>query len=105
MLQRAAISPPPVRDVPPIVDGVLCSPRQPLDANTRPFMKPRFGHDVSGLRVRTDATASESARAVNALAYTVGHDVVFDAGKYAPHTRTDLENGGGGGGRVLSDCE
>ena len=30
------------------------------------------------------AAAAESARAVNAHAYTVGSDVVFDAGKYDP---------------------
>ena len=49
-------------------------------------MEPRFGYDFSRVRVHTDARATQSARAVNALAYTVGRDVVFDAGQYAPHT-------------------
>lgn len=49
-------------------------------------MEPHFGHDFSGVRVHTDAAAAESARAVNALAYTVGQHIVFDAGKYAPET-------------------
>jgi Domain of unknown function (DUF4157) len=49
-------------------------------------MEPRFGHDFSKVRVHTDAEAAESAQAVNALAYTVGRDVVFGAGQYAPQT-------------------
>jgi hypothetical protein len=47
---------------------------------------PGRGYDFSGVRVHTDARAAESARAVNALAYTVGRDVVFGAGRYAPET-------------------
>jgi len=66
--------------VPPIVHEVLRSPGQPLDAATRAFMEPRFGHDFGSVRVHTDVRAAESARAVNALAYTVGRDVVFGAG-------------------------
>ena len=54
-LQRAAINPSPVHDVPPIVHEVLRSPGQPLDAATRAFMEPRFGHDFS--RIPTYARA------------------------------------------------
>ncbi|MGH8559406.1 MAG: eCIS core domain-containing protein [Methylococcales bacterium] len=50
-------------------------------------MEPRFGHDFSRVRVHTDSRAAESALAVNALAYTVGRDVVFGTGQHAPHTR------------------
>jgi hypothetical protein len=75
------------RTVPPIVHDVLRSPGQPLDAGTRAFMEPRFGHDFSHVRVHADARAAESAQAVNALAYAVGHDVVFEANQYAPHSR------------------
>ncbi|HEX7288140.1 MAG TPA: DUF4157 domain-containing protein [Candidatus Angelobacter sp.] len=71
---------------PPIVHQVLNSPGQPLDTSTRSFFEPRFGHDFSKVRVHTDDRAAESARAVNALAYTVGRDVVFAAGQYVPHT-------------------
>jgi hypothetical protein len=73
--------------VPPIVQDALRSTGQPLDPATRAFMEPRFGHDFSHVRVHTDARAAESAQAVNALAYTVGPDVVFGAGQYAPHSR------------------
>lgn len=72
--------------VPPIVHEVLRSPGLPLDCETRAFMEPRFGHDFSHVRVHTDARAAESARAVNALAYTVERDLVFAAGQYAPHS-------------------
>ena len=51
-------------------------------------MESRFGHDFSQVRVHRDAKAAESARAVNALAYTVGEDVVFGTGQYAPGSST-----------------
>ncbi len=87
-LQRAAMNVAPVNDAPPIVHDVLHSPGQPLNAGTRAFMEPRFGLDLNHVRVHTDAKAAESARAVNALAYTVGRDVVFSAGQYAPETES-----------------
>lgn len=72
--------------VPPIVDDVLRSLDRPLDLTTRAFMEPRFGQDFSRVRVHADGRAAESARALNALAYTVGRDMVFGAGQYAPGT-------------------
>lgn len=84
VLQRVAVTPAPVYNVPPIVHDVLRSPGHPLDAGTRSFMEPRFGHDFSGVRIHSDEHAAESARSVNARAYTVGQDVVFGAGQYAP---------------------
>lgn len=71
---------------PTIVPEVLSSAGRPLDGETRAFMEPRFGHDFGDVRVYTDAQAAESARSVDALAYTVGRQVVFGAGQYAPHT-------------------
>ena len=71
---------------PPIVHEVLASTGQPLDSATRGFMGLRFGHDFSRVRVHTDAKAAESARAVNAVAYTVGHHMAFGAGQYVPET-------------------
>jgi hypothetical protein len=85
VLQRRANDRFPIAAVPPIVHEVLNSPGQPLDPATRALMEPRFGHDFSHVRVHTDARASESARAVNALAYTVGRDVVFAEGRYEPN--------------------
>ncbi|HEX6288338.1 MAG TPA: DUF4157 domain-containing protein [Herpetosiphonaceae bacterium] len=71
---------------PPIVHDALQGSGQPLDAATRTFMEPRFGHDFAQVRVHTDAQAAASAQAVSALAYTVGRDIVFAAGQYAPRT-------------------
>jgi hypothetical protein len=71
---------------PPIVHEVLSSPGQPLDTATRCLMEPRFLHDFSRVRVHAHAKAAESAEAVNARAYTVGQDVVFGEGQYAPGT-------------------
>jgi hypothetical protein len=73
--------------MPPVVREVLESPGEPLDAATRGFMGSRFGHDFSKVRVHADDKASESARALNALAYMVGKDVVFGAGQYTPGTK------------------
>ncbi len=76
---------------PPIVDDVLRSPGQALDASTRAFMEPRFGHDFSKVRVHHDAQAAESAQAVQARAFTVGQSMVFGAGNFAPATRQGRE--------------
>jgi hypothetical protein len=70
--------------VPPVVHEVLRSAGQPLDASTRAFMEPRFGRDLQHVRIHDDAKASVSAKAVSALAYTVGPNVVFAEGQYRP---------------------
>ena len=57
-----------------------------LDRGTRGFMESRLGADFSDVRIHTDAKASESARSVQAHAYTVGSDVVFQSGQYAPES-------------------
>jgi hypothetical protein len=72
--------------VPPIVYEVLHSPGQPLDSATLAFMEQRFGHDFSTVRVHSGAAAEHSAKDVNGHAYTVGHDIVFGAGRFAPGT-------------------
>jgi Domain of unknown function (DUF4157) len=61
---------------------------EPLHRETRAMMEPRFGSDLSQVRVHADARAADSVRSVNALAYTVGRDIVFGAGQYAPQTST-----------------
>jgi len=71
---------------PAVVHDALRAAGHPLDARARAYFEPRFGRDFAEVRLHTDARAAQSARAVGALAYTVGRDVVFDAGQYAPHT-------------------
>ncbi len=78
---RAAFAP-----VPPLVHRVLRGPGQPLDAATQGAMQTHLGHDFGSVRVHADAHASASAEALGASAYTVGRDVVFGAGHYAPET-------------------
>jgi hypothetical protein len=71
---------------PPIVSEVVSGAGRPLDPGVRSFMEPRFGRDFSGVEVHTGSRAAESARAVNAVAYTVGRSIVFDEGAYRPET-------------------
>jgi hypothetical protein len=137
-LQRHGAGPAEASPAPSIVHEVLNSSGQPLEADTRAFMEPRFGHsfsrmpvlaplprsrseslvigavhdrcereadagasfvadaasaapsqkraDFGSVRVHTDSRAAESARAVGSHAYTVGHRIVFDTGRYAPQT-------------------
>jgi hypothetical protein len=61
-------------------------PGSPLDPQTQSFFEPRFGADFSNVRIHTDAQAAQSAGAVNAKAYTVGHNIVFGAGHYGTDT-------------------
>jgi hypothetical protein len=60
---------------------------EPLEPRTRAMMEQRLGFDFGRVRVHTDAPAAESARAERARAYTVGTDIVFGAGQYAPGSR------------------
>jgi Domain of unknown function (DUF4157) len=83
---RSAVAGASIDRAPPIVDEVLRSPGQPLDASMQARMSSRFGHDFSRVRVHADAVANASAVAVGARAYTVGHDVVFGPAAYAPAT-------------------
>ena len=61
---------------------------RPLAESERAYFEPRFGADFSQVRLHTDSQAAESARAVNARAFTVGQDVVFGAGQYVPESST-----------------
>ena len=61
-------------------------PGQPLEPSVRMEMQSRLGHDLSRVRIHTDARAAASAQAMGAAAYTVGQDVSFATGRYAPHT-------------------
>jgi hypothetical protein len=90
-LQRRSTSDVAVPAVPPIVHDVLRSPGQPLDASTRAFFEPRFGHDFSRVRIHSGERAAESAAAVNALAYAAGPRIVFAQGQYRPGTPAGRE--------------
>lgn len=72
--------------VPVAIREALRGSYRPLDAATRAFFEPRFGHDFGAVRVHTSEVSADSARALNAHAYTIGRDIVFGAGQYAPQT-------------------
>lgn len=71
---------------PPSVDRALAAAGSPLDAPLRQDLEGRFGHDFAHVRVHRDAAAEQSARDVNANAYTVGPNIVFGRGQFAPGT-------------------
>ena len=58
----------------------------PLPDTTRAFFEPRFGADFSQVRLHTDSRAGETARSVNARAFTVGRDIALGTGQYAPES-------------------
>ncbi len=66
------------------VHDVISSSGRPLDEDTRTDMEARLGHDFGDVRVHDDSAAHESAQAVNAHAYTVGSNIVFQRDKYDP---------------------
>jgi hypothetical protein len=68
------------------VDAGLGSPGQALDRKTREFFESRFGYDFSQVSVHTGSRAAESAEALQAKAYTVGPQIVFGSGEYAPES-------------------
>ena len=72
--------------VPASVDEALAGPGRSLEQTLRRDMEQRLGHDFSQVRVHADATAEQSARDVNARAYTLGYDIVFGAGGFKPET-------------------
>jgi Domain of unknown function (DUF4157) len=79
---------------PASIEAALAEGGTALEPALRQDMEARFRHDFSRVRIHLDAKAADSARDVQARAYTVGNDIVFGAGFYAPSTP--------GGGRLLA---
>ncbi|WP_020103024.1 DUF4157 domain-containing protein [Mycobacterium sp. 360MFTsu5.1] len=70
------------------VHDVIGSGGSPMEPALRAEMEGRLGHDFGDVRIHTDAAAHNSAKSVNAQAYTVGSDIVFQQGKYDPGSQT-----------------
>ncbi|GAB4211024.1 MAG: hypothetical protein OHK0022_45080 [Roseiflexaceae bacterium] len=73
----------------PAVDASIAQMQgggQPLPASERSFFENRFGHDFSQIRIHADSHAADTAKSLNARAFTVGTDIAFDAGEYQPGT-------------------
>jgi N-acetylmuramidase-like protein/uncharacterized protein DUF4157 len=67
------------------INSVLSTGGSSLDGNTKEFMESRFGgYAFSNVKIHTDDRAARSVQSVNALAYTVGNDIVFGKGQYRP---------------------
>ncbi len=58
----------------------------PLPQSARSFFEPRFGADFSQVRVHTDTRATETAKSINARAFTAGKEIAFGASQYAPES-------------------
>ncbi|MBS1910500.1 MAG: DUF4157 domain-containing protein, partial [Bacteroidetes bacterium] len=58
--------------------------------SVREQLEPRFGHDFGNVRIHTDGRAAQTARDVSARAYTVGGDIAFASGEYAPATTSGM---------------
>ena len=71
---------------PASVARALSNSGHPLDQPLQQEMAQRFGYDFSRVRVHHDDAADQSARDINAHAYTVGHDIVFAANRFASDT-------------------
>lgn len=66
--------------------GDSLGPGNPLPVDLRSELEPRLGYDLSSVRIHENETAAESARSINASAYTVGTNVVFGNNQFAPET-------------------
>jgi hypothetical protein len=72
--------------VPDEVTDVVGSPGRPLESSVQETMEEHFGEDFGGVRIHTGRRAAASAQAVDARAYTVGHNIVFGQREYAPES-------------------
>jgi Domain of unknown function (DUF4157) len=68
------------RTAPRIVRDVLRDGGAPLDTATRELFEPRFGHDLSAVRVHTGRAAAAAAGSIHAQAYAAGDHVVLGEG-------------------------
>jgi len=67
--------------------GSLSSTGSPLPKEEKLFFEPKFGYDFSKVKIHNDANAWKSAQSANALAYTIGNDIVFNQNKFSPDSK------------------
>ena len=67
-------------------DGLAHSEARPLEPAVRAFMEGKFGTDFGDVQIHTGPTAEGLCRALQARAFTLGSDIVFGKGQYAPGT-------------------
>ncbi len=71
-----------------LINSALNESGIPLDKQTRDYMEPRLHHNFDDVRIHNDSNASRSAESINALAYTLGNNIVFGNGQYNPLSKT-----------------
>ncbi|MEO7156889.1 MAG: DUF4157 domain-containing protein [Vicinamibacterales bacterium] len=64
----------------------LRSTARPLDPSVRGRLEPSFNHDLGHIRIHADSEAGQAAAALDAAAYTVGSEIAFGAGFFAPES-------------------
>jgi peptidoglycan hydrolase-like protein with peptidoglycan-binding domain len=57
-----------------------------LPPDTNAFFSSRMGYDFSDVKVHTNREAADSAKELNAIAYTVHNNIVFNEGQFNPET-------------------
>ena len=85
-VQRKSNAAPEAAIAPPAVETALAQPGRAMDGRTRAFFEKRFAHDFATVRVHAGPQAAASARAIGAIAYTVGRDIVLGAEAQPPET-------------------
>ncbi|MBW8331734.1 MAG: DUF4157 domain-containing protein [Prolixibacteraceae bacterium] len=66
--------------------GSMHGKGNPLSADANAFFSSRMGYDFSEVKVHTDKEASDSAKDLNAKAFTVKNNIVFNEGQYNPES-------------------
>jgi hypothetical protein len=56
----------------------------------RKVLEPRFGHSFANVKVYSDAQAAQIASDLDAKAFTVGENIAFNKGRYAPEDPVGL---------------
>jgi hypothetical protein len=67
--------------------AAVASGGAPLPADARSYFEPRFGRDLSDVRIHADGASARAAQAIDARAYTLGNHIAFAPGEYAPSGR------------------
>ena len=85
-VHRASLPSAPQRAPPMPARAQPAAGGQPLSAEVRQFIEPRFGADFSAVRIHTDARAAQLNEQLQARAFTVGNQIHFAAGQFRPET-------------------
>lgn len=82
---RAAVRPG-VQAGAPAAAAAVSAGGTPLSHAARAWFEPRFGRDLSHVRLHTDAEAGHAARGIGARAYTLRNHIAFAPGQFSPAT-------------------